>query len=133
MYFRRRYQPGFHSSVRDYYADTAALYRYWRILSSRNRIKRKPLHGYHRSNHNPGTGYDPLLYFTLGYLMAASDRDPVTRHLNGMPPYRPADGQANAPGTMPPLEVRLTHRVVFHGPLNLGGQNSAYTNRQGSY
>jgi hypothetical protein len=131
MYFRRSYQPGY--SVRDYYIDTAALHRYWRILSSRNRIRRKPLHRYHRSNHNPRRGYDPLLYFALGYLMAASDKDPVTRLLNGMPPHRPADGLANEPGTMPPLEVRITHRTVFHGPLNLGGQNSAYTGRRASY
>lgn len=135
MYFRRIYQQphGYSAIGRDHYTPLSALYWYRNSLLSRGRIRRRPTWGFRRSNHRTGIGYDPLLYFALGYLMAASDRDPVTRLLNGMPPYRPADELANAPGTMPPLEVRITHRVVFHGPLFSGGQNSAYTNRQASY
>ncbi len=129
----RHKQPQGYSTVRDHYTDLSALYRYLDSVMFRNREKRKPLHRYHRRNIRPGTGYDALLFFALGYLMAASGRDPVMRFINRTPPNRRAEG-ANKPPRSRNFNIRLERRVVFHGPLDYSGrQNSPYMNRQFSY
>lgn len=123
MYFRRNYQPNY-SSVREHHTDTAALYRYWSSLRARNTIRRKPLHRYHRSNHNPGARYDPLLFFALGYMLAASDRDQATRSINGAPPESPPGGPGNE--SQKPFEIRYIRKTCFNGPLDTSILTSNY-------
>jgi hypothetical protein len=113
MYFRRNYQPNY--SSRDYHTDTAALYRYWSSLRAGNRIRRKPLHRYNRSNLNPGASYDPLLFFALGYMLGASDSDPVARIINGSPTKGPGGSGNESPR---PFEIRYTQKTCFNGPLD---------------
>ena len=61
-------------------------------------------------------------------MMAASESDPIARIINGISPNAPAGVQDNEDPRN--FEISLVDRIVFHGPIDYGRQNSKYINRK---